>query len=127
MRVVPRGADGQGESPDVALLERKSYSGLVRRATITETKNRLSALLDRVRHGETILVMDRGRPVARIEPAVTGPSDDADGRLARLERRGIVRRALAPPPKALILRRFRGASRVSGVLAALLAERRRGR
>jgi prevent-host-death family protein len=87
----------------------------VRRATITETKNRLSALLDRVRHGETILVMDRGRPVARIEPAVTGPSDDADGRLARLERRGIVRRALAPPPKALILRRFRGTRRVSGI------------
>jgi prevent-host-death family protein len=99
----------------------------MQRATITETKNRLSALLDRVRHGETILVMDRGRPVARIEPAVTGASDDVDGRLARLERRGIIRRALTPPPKALILRKFRSRKRVSGVLAALLAERRRGR
>ena len=33
-------------------------------ATISETKNRLSALLDRVRHGETILITDRERPVA---------------------------------------------------------------
>ncbi|MGH7321109.1 MAG: type II toxin-antitoxin system Phd/YefM family antitoxin [Candidatus Rokuibacteriota bacterium] len=99
----------------------------MRRATITETKNRLSALLDRVRHGETVLVMDRGRPVARIEPAVSAASDDPDGRLARLERRGIIRRALAPPPKALILKKFRSARKASGVLDALLEERRRGR
>ncbi len=99
----------------------------MRRATITETKNHLSALLDRVRHGETVLIMDRGRPVARLESALATASADPDGRLARLERRGVIRRALAPPPKALIMKRFPGPRRASGVLAALLDERRRGR
>ena len=36
-------------------------------ATIPEAKNRLSALIDRVRHGETVIITDRGRPVARLE------------------------------------------------------------
>ena len=40
-------------------------------ATITQTKNGLSALLDRVRHGETIVITDRSRPVARLEPVAT--------------------------------------------------------
>ena len=99
----------------------------MKQATITETKNQLSALLDRVRHGETILITDRGRPVARLEPAVTAAGDDPEGRLARLERRGIIRRGLAPAPKALIARKFAGTSKGSGVLAALLEERRQGR
>ena len=99
----------------------------MRRSTITETKNQLSALLDRVRHGEMVLIVDRGRPVARLEPVLGGGADDADGRLARLERRGVIRRGQTPPPKAAILRRFAGRRRVSGVLEALLEERRRGR
>jgi len=37
--------------------------------TITEAKNKLSSLLDRVRAGETITIVDRGRPVARLERA----------------------------------------------------------
>jgi prevent-host-death family protein len=96
-------------------------------ATITEAKNQLSALIDQVRHGETIVITDRGRPVARIVSAVIGAADDPDGRLARLERRGGLRRATAPPPKALILRRLPRSKRSSGVLEALLEERREGR
>ena len=67
----------------------------MRTATISDTKNSLSALLDRVRHGESILITDRGRPVARLEPVTTGTgkSGPDDGRLARLERAGIIRRA----------------------------------
>ncbi|HEX9694699.1 MAG TPA: type II toxin-antitoxin system prevent-host-death family antitoxin [Actinomycetota bacterium] len=92
------------------------------RATVTEAKNRLSAYLDRVKSGETIVIVDRGRPVARLIPA-SSASEDASGRLARLERAGIVspgRRAPHPsiaktkPPKGR-----RGAS----ALAALLDER----
>ena len=97
-------------------------------ATISETKNSLSALLDRVRHGETVLVTDRGRPVARLEPVAwpdqTGPDE---GRLARLERAGIVRRAReAPLPE---IGRVPPPAPVSGgdILAVLIDERRRGR
>jgi prevent-host-death family protein len=100
----------------------------MRTATISQTKNELSALLDRVRHGETILITDRSRPVARLEPVATGEHAGPDeGRLARLERAGVIRRARrgrldevlrVPPP----------APEPGGdVLEALLDERRSGR
>lgn len=66
-------------------------------ATLTETKNNLSALVDQVRNGETILILDRGRPVARLESAVT-QTPDPEGRLARLERLGVLQRAVGPAP-----------------------------
>ncbi|HEV8438146.1 MAG TPA: type II toxin-antitoxin system prevent-host-death family antitoxin [Methylomirabilota bacterium] len=99
----------------------------MKRATITQAKNQLSALIDRVRHGETITITDRGRPVARLVSALTGGPADSEGRLARLERRGGLRRATAPPPKALILRKLPKLKKPSGVLDALLEERREGR
>ena len=46
-------------------------NGQMQRATITEAKDGLSKLLDRVKAGETILIMDRGVPVARLEPPTT--------------------------------------------------------
>ena len=33
-------------------------------ASVSETKNRLSALLDEVRRGETVLITHHGKPVA---------------------------------------------------------------
>jgi prevent-host-death family protein len=48
-------------------------------ATITEAKNRLSALIDQVRSGESVLIVDRGIPVARLESAVSA-APDAEGR-----------------------------------------------
>jgi prevent-host-death family protein len=96
----------------------------MKRATITEAKNGLSALIDRVKAGETILITDRGVPVARLEPAVTAGDDE--GRLARLERAGIIRSGrgdprwiLDRPPTPTI----GGAS----VVELLLEDRRSGR
>jgi prevent-host-death family protein len=63
----------------------------MKKATISQTKNQLSALLDAVRHGETILITDRNRPVARLEPVGAVGSEEADGLLARLERAGLLR------------------------------------
>jgi prevent-host-death family protein len=75
----------------------------VKRASITEAKNRLSALLERVRQGETVLIEDRGVPVARVEP-VAGPAAGADrGHLARLERQGILRPPRAARPARMLL------------------------
>ena len=94
-------------------------------ASITEAKNGLSALIDRVRAGETVVITDRGMPVARIEPMSTDP--EPDGRLARLERAGVIRRGAVPPPIDLI--REPPPQLASGVnmLEALLDERRTGR
>ena len=105
--------------------DRSGYSSHVKIATITQAKNQLSALIDRVRHGETVLITDRGRPVARLESVVTDPSADPAGRLARLERRGLLRRGGAPPARAL--RPFARGARASGALDLLLEERRSGR
>jgi len=64
-------------------------------ATITEAKNGLSALIDRVRSGESVLLLDRGVPVARLEPVTR--YRDAAGRLARLERAGFLRVSMEAP------------------------------
>ncbi len=94
-------------------------------ASITEAKNRLSTLIDRVRAGETIVITDRGLPVARLEP-VTSIADPT-GRLLRLERAGLVRTGSAP----ISLDRLRvpGPPVPPGqsAVAALIDERRSGR
>ncbi len=57
-------------------------------ANISTTKNNLSKLLDEVRNGESILIVDRDTPIARIEPVENHP--DAENRLKTLARGGIV-------------------------------------
>ena len=90
--------------------------------SVTEAKNRLSALLDRVRAGETILILDRGRPVATLEPAV---AIEDDARLERLYRAGVVRPAKRRPSLAVLAEAPPQAS--ASVVEALLEERREGR
>lgn len=98
---------------------------IMKRASITEAKNNLSALIDRVKGGSPVLIVDRGRPVARLEPVSGLPCDDS--RLARLVRDGIVRSAPRVMPKALFATKPpRSKPGVSGV-RALLEERREGR
>jgi prevent-host-death family protein len=69
-------------------------------ATISEAKNHLSELLAKVKQGETVLILDRDKPVARLVPIEATDRTD-DERLADLERRGIIRRAAKPPRKTL--------------------------
>lgn len=69
-------------------------------ATISEAKNHLSELLARVKQGESVLILDRDKPVARIVPIEATDRTD-DERLADLERRGIIRRSAKPPRKTL--------------------------
>ena len=90
--------------------------------TISETKNNLSALLDRVRAGESITTLDRDRPIARIVPV----RDADDARLTDLARRGRVRNGTGADLSAIV-----GAPGPAplgaDVLAALLVEREDGR
>jgi prevent-host-death family protein len=95
-------------------------------ATITEAKNRLSALIDRVRAGESVLIVDRGTPVARLESAVSA-APDAEGRIARLERAGAVRAARKPPATELFSTTPPSPRPGASGVAALLEERREGR
>jgi prevent-host-death family protein len=97
----------------------------VKKASISEAKNNFSALIDSVRGGSPVLIVDRGRPVARLEPIVATRGAD-DARLARLVRDGVVRPAREIPPQAPGTKLPRPAKGGSAV-QALLDERRQGR
>ena len=96
-------------------------------ATISQVKNSLSAYLRRVRSGETVLVLDRRTPVARIVPVgrgqgSTSEADDVDesARIARLERAGILSRRSPESPLNALGEPFPSGARI---LDALLEER----
>lgn len=96
-------------------------------ATLTETKNHLSALIDQVRHGETILILDRGRAVARLASVLSEESNSPEGRIDRLERQGLLHRAQAPKPRDLFARPRPQARDGVSILDVLLEARRSDR
>ena len=98
----------------------------MRTVSISEAKNRLSALLDQVKAGEAVVITDRGVPVARLEP-VTSRSDDDDGRLDRLERAGVIERRGGPVPEWLLLEAPVPLPEGVSAVTLLIEERRSGR
>jgi prevent-host-death family protein len=99
----------------------------MKKATITEAKNHLSRLLEEVKSGTTIIILDRNKPVARLEPV---GSDEAtnDDRVATLVAQGL---ATAPRHRLdidsfLSRKMIRLPARTSAV-QALLEERAQGR
>ena len=97
----------------------------MKKASITEAKNNLSALLDRVKGGSPVLIVDRGRPVARLEPvAAIGSTEE---RLATLVREGVVRPARAESPRTLITSKPPRAKKGASGVRVLLDEREDGR
>ena len=98
----------------------------MKRTSISQAKNQLSALLKAVRRGETVLIYDRQRPVARLE-GVAASDVEEDGRLASLERDGLLRRARKPLAAGLVSAKPPKASPGASILRALLTEREEGR
>lgn len=95
----------------------------MKKASITETKNRLSALLDTVRSGESVLIMDRGKPVARLDPVSMADSAESAAYLSQLERSGIIRLGGTKPAKLIVEQGPPKAKRGSSALRALIANR----
>ncbi len=62
----------------------------MKKASISEAKNHLSALIDGLKGGSGVPIFDRGKPVARLEPVAKPDAATDDDRLARLIRDGIV-------------------------------------
>lgn len=98
----------------------------MKKASITEAKNNLSALIDGLASGSPVLIVDRGRPVARLEPVTSGPGEK-DGRLARLVRAGLVRPRTDAPPRSLFTGPLPRPKAGVSAVDALLEERREGR
>lgn len=96
-------------------------------ANISYTRNHLSELIDRVKEGESVLIMDRNRPVARLEPATSQSASVSEWRIS-LVRRGVIR----PASRKLDLKAFLAMpeSRPTNggdIVKALLSEREEGR
>jgi prevent-host-death family protein len=102
------------------------YYGHMKKAGIAELKNNLSRYLDQVKSGESILVLDRNQPVAQIVPLQKGVRSAIaeDDRLARLERKGLIRRGTGGSGRWLTKRRLVKVD--GGILQDLLDERRSG-
>ena len=98
----------------------------MKKASITEVKNNLSAFIDRVKGGSPVLIVDRGRPVARLEP-VGGIGSGDDERLVRLVRDGVVRPARGGASRELFSTKPPQAKKGASGVRALLDERRDGR
>jgi len=96
----------------------------MKKASVSELKNRLSHFLRFVRAGQPVLVYDRDRPIARIEPVTDPGGADADAWIAELETLGLLRPPSAKLPANWL--RERVAVR-SDVVSVLLEERETGR
>ena len=90
--------------------------------SIRDAKNRLSALLARVRRGARITITDRGVPVAMLVPP-----DEAGGRLAGLVRAGLVARRRRAASRSLLAAPPVAPSPAASAVEALLDERADGR
>ena len=73
-----------------------------------ELKTRLGTYLQRVREGRTLVVTDRGEPIAELRPLPSGPSLEAW--LLKLSSKGTVTLPTRASPSAFRPIRNRGAS-----------------
>jgi antitoxin (DNA-binding transcriptional repressor) of toxin-antitoxin stability system len=107
----------------------------MKRAKIAELRNGLSRYLDHVRAGGSVLIYDRDTPIAEIVPlkkskVVGKPRSKKDldeERLARLERKGAIRRGTGDMAAWFKTHKPIEIPGGAGVLQALLEERESGR
>ncbi|NBB78782.1 MAG: hypothetical protein GVY36_04960 [Verrucomicrobia bacterium] len=97
-------------------------------ANISKTKNELSRYLDAVRGGDTVLILDRNRPIAQIQPLSGGMGSESP-RILELEATGAVTRPKKKNPAwAQTLEPLTtGQKGFVGSVGALLDERESGR
>jgi prevent-host-death family protein len=88
----------------------------VKTAPVTDLKNRLSHYLRLVARGESVTILDRGRPVARLTRV-----EAQDAELETLVAAGLARPPLAPLPQDFLTRRLPRAK--ASVQRALLDDR----
>jgi prevent-host-death family protein len=93
------------------------------RVSISRLKDQLSAYLKKVQAGHTVLVMDRGKPVAKLERA--DPQLDEDARYRRLVAAGLIRPGKRTSKRTALRPVDMGPD--PGVLQALLEHRREDR
>lgn len=94
-RVLPVPSFPVFKSIQLDRLNLNSYSGHMKSDSATNIKNNFSAVLDRVKRGEVVLVLEYGRPIAQISKPIL--LDEGEQGLAALEREGLVDVPKKPP------------------------------
>jgi antitoxin (DNA-binding transcriptional repressor) of toxin-antitoxin stability system len=107
-----------GVTGTIAASRLHGYYSQMEKTNISNLKNQLSSYLRKVRSGESVLVLDRNVPIARIERVAPPQTDE---RFAKLESAGLIRRPSKPLPLKKLVDGMPH-SRAS-VLEALLDER----
>jgi len=74
----------------------------MKRVSVTDLKNQLSRYLRLVKKGETVEILERSVPIARLEAVRTGADAHVDAHLERLRRDGIVIAARAEARAGLL-------------------------
>lgn len=91
--------------------------------SVSQAKATLSEHIRRAQRGESVVITDRGRAVARL---VAMDRDNSVDDIVELERTGLLRRPHKPLP-ATLLTAPRAVDDTASVRAALIDERRHGR
>ena len=99
----------------------------MKKASISQTKNKLSLFIDAVKHGETIIILDRDVPVAKLEPLGPPGESELDTHLYQLERTGLLRRKKCDLPQDFFRRDRPKVKGDSSIIDALLKDRDIGR
>src|SRR3954451_14604794 len=101
----------------------------MRKASVTEVKNKLSEFLQLVRRGSTVRIYDRNRPVAEIVGIRELVPGDEDLALEDLEAQGVIRRGKGSVPASIFSEKPPRLSKGNegSVLGLLLQERKQGR
>ena len=94
----------------------------MKKASVSDLKNQISRYLDYVKHGETVLVLDRRVPVAELKPVAATSSS---GKLLALERKGTIRLGSGEISEKFFKEKLTG--KRARILDALLEEREKGR
>jgi len=94
-------------------------------ASVVQLKSQLSSYLKQVKAGKSVLVTERGQPVAKLVPLQS--TERLEGRRRRLAQAGLLEPGSGKVPKLLLSPPTGPTSVGKGVLAALLAEREEGR
>ncbi|MCI0586768.1 MAG: type II toxin-antitoxin system Phd/YefM family antitoxin [Planctomycetes bacterium] len=102
----------------------------MKRVKVSELRSALSRYLDHVRAGGTVIVLDRGRPIAEIRPIpdrASGGGGPDEEWLADLERQGLIRRGTGRLPPGFVEKLLKRGPLVPGArLGESILEEREG-
>jgi antitoxin (DNA-binding transcriptional repressor) of toxin-antitoxin stability system len=100
---------------------------MMRSVNISTLRGNLSRLLDAVRRGQTLQILDRDIPIAQIVPIASQPASSDDAPLIERLRRSGVAQVGTLERLPHIVGKLPPGPRHTGAVDALLAERRSGR